>query len=244
MKETPLLFFVLVLTAALLAASEPWKEKKYTDWSDKDIEKVLRDSPWAKTVNLALSAPGGGAPGSGRRGSPGGGGGFGSPSSEPADPVMGSMNRERGAEVESGGARREIPLIVRWQTALPVRQALARRQLDTGRFTPEKAAEYLRQIPDRYVVVVSGMPRPVLAGTNPEKLKAETVLKTGDGQKIALEDIKMSTAQLPDIFFIFPRTADLGVNSKTVEFITTLGRFEIRKKFSLKDMVVEGKPEL
>src|SRR5947207_8711406 len=31
-------------------AGDPWKEKSYRDWSEKDVYKILNDSPWAKRI--------------------------------------------------------------------------------------------------------------------------------------------------------------------------------------------------
>ncbi len=45
----PLVISVL-LGALPLRAGEPWKEKPYTEWSQKDVAKVLENSPWAQAV--------------------------------------------------------------------------------------------------------------------------------------------------------------------------------------------------
>src|SRR5215471_2763888 len=47
----PILFAILSLTA-----SAQWEKKPYTDWSEKDAQKVLNDSPWGKTQ--VFSTPG------------------------------------------------------------------------------------------------------------------------------------------------------------------------------------------
>lgn len=38
----------ILLSAAFLWAGDPWKEKPYTEWTERDIAKVNQDSPWAK----------------------------------------------------------------------------------------------------------------------------------------------------------------------------------------------------
>jgi len=42
------------LGTTLLWAVEPWKDKPYTEWTDKDIEKVLEDSPWGHAVMVQM----------------------------------------------------------------------------------------------------------------------------------------------------------------------------------------------
>lgn len=38
--------------AALAWASDPWKAKPYQQWDQKDVAKILNDSPWAKTESV------------------------------------------------------------------------------------------------------------------------------------------------------------------------------------------------
>lgn len=40
----------VVLSAALLWAGDPWKDKPYKEWTRGEAEKVLQESPWAHTV--------------------------------------------------------------------------------------------------------------------------------------------------------------------------------------------------
>lgn len=40
------------LAAALLWAADPWEQKPYTEWTEKDCEKVFRESPWSRQVSL------------------------------------------------------------------------------------------------------------------------------------------------------------------------------------------------
>ena len=37
-------------------AGDPWKDKKPADWSDKDLQKFLNKSPWAKTVPMQFDS--------------------------------------------------------------------------------------------------------------------------------------------------------------------------------------------
>ncbi len=57
------------LSAAALCAANFWESKSYTEWSDKEVEKLLTNSPWSQKVSVSM--------GGGGRGGGGGGGGLG-----------------------------------------------------------------------------------------------------------------------------------------------------------------------
>jgi hypothetical protein len=66
---------VVVLFAAgssLVSGADFWKEKQASEWSSKDVKRMLTNSPWAKEVTLETGGamPGGGMGGlgGGRRG--------------------------------------------------------------------------------------------------------------------------------------------------------------------------------
>ena len=46
----------LLLGTGLLAA-EVWEAKPFLQWTDKEAEKVMTDSPWAVTIGVALPPP-------------------------------------------------------------------------------------------------------------------------------------------------------------------------------------------
>ena len=153
----------------------------------------------------------------------------------------------------SGGlrtTRRQV--LVRWESALPVRQALERRQVQVEKLTPEQAEQFFEQAPSEYVVVLGGVPIAETIGTTLEEVKASTYLKTGDKQRIMAQDVhkprlpkeSLAAGQVPGWYFSFPRATPIELRHKSVEFFTEVGQFKIKKKFKLKDMLFEGKLEL
>src|SRR5260370_32345310 len=62
----------ILLFAVSMWAADFWLSKPYTEWSDKDVDKMLHNSPWAKPVGISMgsSMPSGG--GRGQRGKGGG----------------------------------------------------------------------------------------------------------------------------------------------------------------------------
>lgn len=55
MKTQPcgrILLIIIFAVAAVLWAGEPWKDKPWTEWTEKDVKKLLEKSPWAQRVIL------------------------------------------------------------------------------------------------------------------------------------------------------------------------------------------------
>jgi hypothetical protein len=67
--------FMAAFGSTLALAGEGWSDKAYTEWDDKQVQKMLHDSPWSKKVVVSLPGVGGGGNGGGGGGRRGGGGG-------------------------------------------------------------------------------------------------------------------------------------------------------------------------
>ena len=53
-----LIFAVAALLVCLpLAVPAQWDKKPYTEWNDKDVQKLLHDSPWARTQTFSDVVP-------------------------------------------------------------------------------------------------------------------------------------------------------------------------------------------
>jgi hypothetical protein len=125
--------------AMLFAGSDFWKTKDYTLWSDDEVSKLLSDSPWAKAKTVQPQQSQARRPGMGRRGGfgfpggggyPGGGGGY--PGGGGGYPAGGGGYPSGGGNYPSGGSNGDpsqnesMNLTIRWESALPVQQALMR----------------------------------------------------------------------------------------------------------------------
>ena len=96
-----------------------------------------------------------------------------------------------------------------------------------------------------YVILVEGMPanlaRQVMA--DQEKLKKSS-LKVGK-REIPLANLATGQAgRSVNFVFFFSKADPIKVEENEVEVDAKLGQFEVKKKFKLKDMVVNGKLEL
>src|SRR5450755_2998489 len=88
---------------ALTAADEAWKNKQFPEWTEDDAKELLKDSPWVKTVAATLVKPSGKdvqvTTGFGRR-----------------------KHRETSDTTAPASAKPPM-LRLRWESALPVREA-------------------------------------------------------------------------------------------------------------------------
>jgi hypothetical protein len=223
---------VFLCTLSLWAA-DFWT-KPYTDWTDKEVQKIGNSSPWAREFSVALGG-GGGAPGggSGRRGG-GGGGGGGQNAAASADDV--------------GGAGGGLTLYIRWQSALPVKQAVARAKYGAQAASSPDAKQYLATDEPSYVIVVDGLNRGILGGGDADAIKKtsleQTALIIKGKEPIKPTDFRIVGQGRISAVFAFPKTNPIDVDDKEVEFQTKLGTVSIREKFRLKDMMFNGKLEL
>src|SRR5207237_528642 len=144
-----------------------WLKKPYTDWGTKEAAKLLENSPWARQVSVGIRGPDMSMDGGGRgRGRNRGGAPMGdmtaANSAEAGLPDSGSRGRS-GSQMESqiasmtgGGA--SILVTVRWQSALPVRQAIVVTKLGREKVESDDARKFLSQVLPGYVVGLIGLP--------------------------------------------------------------------------------------
>jgi len=246
----------LGLAAVALLAADFWQAKKFTEWTDKEVQKLLRDSPWARPVEVRLEGGGGGTGGGGGRGGRGGrgGGGGGMPSAASAgggSDEGGGMGGGGGRGGGAGGGIEAPPtqtVIVRWHTALPVKQAVARGRYGNEVGTSPEAAQTLKRQDTQYVVGIIGLPMGMARG-NPAQLKSNALLKLKGRQPIPAEEVKAAPDQRgTNLYLFFPKTQPgshvITLEDNEVEVSLKLRSIEIRRKFKLKDMVFEGKLEI
>jgi len=162
---------IVIAGAAVVAfAGDPWTAKKASDWTEKETERILTNSPWAIKVTLESNVPSAGAPRVGMGGPGGGmsgpgegmggpGGGMGGPGGGMGGPG-GGMGGPSGGIGPPGGM--ELPKVtVRWESAEPVREASSRAESPTRNQFSEWVKEY-------YVLSISGMPAMRLGGQAPD----------------------------------------------------------------------------
>jgi len=238
LKKLPVLMFICALG---LWAADFWATKPFTDWSDKEVQKVLTDSPW--TGRITMSSGGGAAPaadsGGGGGGKGGGGRGGGGPrgDADVADATAGGFG---------GGGQASVTLL--WQTALPVKQALVKRRLAAEAGTSPEGKAFLDREEKFYVLTLSGVPANLLAATQGDKkagLLDITTITAGGKPPLKAVDVQTSSGRGGgNVSFLFPRTTTFTAEDKDLEFSSKFDKTAVKHKFKLKDMVFNGKLEM
>ena len=205
---------VVLLAGAVLAAADFWEETEFTAWSDKDVEQMMNDSPWAKRLTVRF-------PRTPRESRGGRFGGF-----------------------RPGTSTPQTRLVIQWQSAQPIRQAMVRGRIEQGGTVDPEAQVFLDQSSPGYVVVVTGLPGQ-FGRLTPEALMAEARLERKGKSPIVPAQAQPQRAERGvTIVYIFPKDDAIVLEDKEVEFITAVGDVTIKKKFTLEDMVFNDQLEL
>jgi hypothetical protein len=204
-----------------------WESKSYTEWSDQEVDKLLKDSPWTKSV-LLNTGP--------ERGLISGGAGGG------GDAEMVSS----GGSLPKGTTR----LVVTW-FARPIREAMARRLMLTDPAVSKDRIEKLLHPNDQFLVLlVNGW----TLGWQPnrsaaiERLKKETVLLKKNKEKISLADVVLPQRRDDPLYLRFEREIDgkqvLAAADQDVTLMLRVGEDTYRLRFKLAEMLIRNKLEL
>lgn len=243
MKRNMVVSVLLLTTSVLFAAKKFWEEQPYTEWPAAQAQKMLQDSPWASTQTFgSLGASGARTPTGG--GTPG----FDSPVPE--------MGNPSGGDVRVADQVSSRMYMVRFQSAAPIRMALARLGLLRGGVSLEQAQQFVDNPPGTGEIVVMlsvapGQERTELDRGTTELLKNETYLVLKKSKKrIQLQQyLTPSEAGGVEAVFIFPRQENgqelISLEEEEVRFICEFSsQTKLNRKFKLKDMVFQGKLEL
>lgn len=236
--------FVVVMVVSLGLAQ---KQKPWTEWTKKDVEKTLNDSAWGQTQSEGTSD---------------------SSSTQTSAITQVAAPRAADREVsnrqgESGEGKPStvVKYHVRFLSAKPVRAAFARMVLLTKPQADEALAGQLQAFVDRdfadYIVVSVGvevgdqkMATPVMrafSAATTEALQKNVYLERKDGKKLYLMEYRAPVDDGMGAKFVFPRKFEgqpfLSEND-SVRFIAQLNeKMKLNTRYKLSDMLYEGKLE-
>jgi hypothetical protein len=226
----PRCFLALVL-AIPLTAGEFWDSKPYTQWTDDEVTRVLVDSPWAKDVFIRFEGEFDARFRAQQQ----------APPPPPANPSqagrstdggpLGSMVGRKGQPIPAGAT-----VGVRWESAKPLRQAVA-----VTKKTP------VAPEPGHYAIVIDRIP-PYMESREPANLRDVllqiTELKWGKEAPVHPIDAMISAnADGLVVRLHFPRRP--GVKpSESVELHTRIGVSRVRCSFQVRRMTMSGQLEL
>ncbi len=221
---------VWLLACVVVAAADFWEEKEFTAWSDRNVEKMMSNSPWAKRLTVVFPRPPTSGGGGGRSGAA-------------AVPIAGGAP---GADRGGGNMRTsaQTRLVIQWRSALPVRQALLRGQIGEGGTVEPEAQALLDQSLPGYYVVVTGVPREFGRLTSDVLMAEARLERKGKSPIVAVQARPTGDGRAVALVYIFPKDDAIVLEDKDVEFVTKVGDTTIKKKFKLEDMVFNDQLEL
>jgi hypothetical protein len=241
-----LVVVLAVFTAVTLWGDDPWKKKSYKEWDEKDIGRILNDSPWAKTIEAereekkrGLEAPAG-APtvGNARE------------EDEDEESEQDKKHRGRKEEDEEKGKEKgsaEAKFIVRWISSRTLREASVRGQVLRKQISETDTDKQLPPAPDDYELAVVGTDMTSFQHADEPTLKRGTNL-IGKKSKEKITASQVEIVRGPDgkrinaIIFHFPKTNSAGQaivppDEKEVKFVTYAGSIEIKAIFNPQKMI-------
>jgi len=236
----PIRFLLLLYCAwaTLIAATEPaWSTKPVADWTEQDARQVLEASPWAKVVVAGIARRETEAE---RRegGNMGQAHGVGYDGIDDRKFHPEALGNPFGGAPLSPAPNPVIRLLVRWESALPVRAA----EFKTDESGPPTSSD------EGYIIAVYGVPGNYFKG-DPKSLgepfKNMAALKR-DGKK----DVKPASVEVfqleggTAVVYRFPSSAEISSRDTVVEFSALIGRLQVSQMFHIDQMQFQGKVEI
>ena len=228
---------LLVAAVATLAwATDVWKAKPYQQWDQKDVAKIMNDSPWAKTESVDanwLSGKMSSNPVMTRQGSSAtvGGGAMGGPSG------LGMTPHTQSAK-----------FVARWVSALTMREAMARLAVLDGQLAQATAEKDLAQAPDAYQITLLGEDMTPFSKLDEAAIAKDSYIEMKKSkEKVAPASVKIARSadgsKVMFVVFSFPKTVHgkptIGPDEKGIDFACKVK--DANLKFHFEPQKMDGK---
>jgi hypothetical protein len=241
-RRTLNLAIAALLLSLPLSASVQWDKKPPTEWSEKDVQKLINDSAWAKTQVFSSAV------------------------TLFRNTTAGSAGTGRGVPDNSANAT-HISFHIRFLSAKPVRQAISRmmelREIkEKQRISDSLAAqlktfaggEFLEII---VITVTCDSSEPganvqqamsLLHSRGTAELRNNTFLETKGGRRLFLKEFQPPRQDGLGARFIFDRLVDgkpfITPESEEIHFVAELdGTYRLDRRYKIKEMMYDGKLE-
>jgi hypothetical protein len=239
--------FLLAASTVLLYASYPWSRES-SKWSPEDAERILTSSPWARVAGATFDTPADDEEQ-----------GVELPPGNQAGDSRGATDGkwDGGVSKNNTGTVPTLPVIVLWDSALPMVKARERAPGAAG----SDAALREEDLKKFYVITVIGLvpgtnaKHPARSGTSPDNatpvdpeqlltgIKSQSHFLFPSRPSIPPDEVKLD-AKTGALRFYFPRTSPIQITDKEALFSTHYGRLTVKQRFRLKDMLYKGQLEL
>ena len=221
------------------------QKKSWTEWSEKDAEKMLSDSPWAKIQKETDTSEL-----------------FFQPTADPR--TAGSRAPNANARLEQGASNQatNVNYGIRFFSARPVRQAFIRMiQLRQKNLEPDVVTRMknFAELESNESIIIAvtiegsdkrslGKVMQIIDSAATGTLKNTTYLERNDGKRLFLEEYVPPGKDGFGARFIFPRIVDerpfLTTDFREVRFVSEFGtEVKLNMRFKLSDMMLDGKLE-
>ena len=239
---------IVIATFFLVAsawAGDPWKEKSYKEWDEKDLRKILSDSPWVKEVRV-------GAPWQERQREAGIGQKPAAPGAEsrtayPAEAAGATEQPSVQAPAEPSQTP-QATFLVRWHSARTIRQAVVRANVLRGAMQERDGENLLAQEPSDYQIVVLGPDMVPFAQSDENSLKEKAYLRLKKSkQKLAPSRVQIQRGEANKavaVIFYFPKKTETGeaviaLDEKGAEFFCQAPGASLKASFDLQKMAAK-----
>lgn len=236
--------FIIASSFAILSAQQ---NKPWSEWSKKDVEKTLNDSPWAQTQTETDTSEMNYSP----------------TISQTTNARREDTRITEASKVESGAknSAMSVKYRIRLLSAKPIREAFARMVLSAQQSPPAELAAQLQGFVDRdfsdYVVVAVSVEAsdqrygaPIAQAFNSataDMLKNTTYLERKDGKRLFLMDYRPPANDGMGAKFVFARTVDgksfIG-EGDSVRFVSEFNdKVKLNARYKTSEMTYNGKLE-
>jgi len=240
-----LLVLALLWSSFAVDARVQKQKKSWTEWSEKDAEKMLSDSPWSKTQKETDTSEL-----------------FFQPTADPR--TAGSRAPNANTRTEQGASNQAINVNygIRFFSARPVRQAFVRmiqlRQKNLESDVVARLNSFAElQSNESIIIAVTiegtdkrslGKVMQIVDSAATGTLRNTTYLERNDGKRLFLEEYVPPGRDGFGARFIFPRVIDeqpfLTTDFSDVRFVSEFGTtVKLNTRFKISEMMLDGKLE-
>ena len=238
--------FLAAFSATPAMAAGFWQKKKFPKWSDKDVRKLLTNSPWAQSDTISVSMEGR------RENQPETWRDMRIPGNEPDMPGTGVGRPGESPVGGLGAPLSPLPtsadMLLRWSSSLPIRQALVIHRLGAREAGSTDAKEILKPDEANYVIEIFGLPA-ITAHRGAQVLQKQLYdtaqLVTKSGRVIRPESVYTPIEGLFVVVVLrFPRTKPITLDDKYVDCLGSTDIFKFNMRFHLRSMLYGDSLEL
>lgn len=246
-RFTTILAAAILFVGAAVFASDAWKEKPFESWDEKDVQKIMNDSPWVRKVQFGTPSGGGaGCTVTNSGDAAHGGQTLGSAGSDGGCDASRANRGSRGGASGDPSLSRESTFVARWVSARVMRQAQARQAVLNGK-SLEEATKSLAAQPEAYQIVLIGSDLRSFARTDEAALKQSTYLELKKThEKLTPTRVQIMKAGngngMPAaVLFEFARKSAsgepaIGSDEKNADFVTMAGTNKLKFGFDFSKM--------